>query len=114
MQYIGKELRNRMDMFEMDITALSEKTFMDESDIAKILNNEITYDDIDKFDLDLIASALHCDAEYFVDENVRNKDLLISTMNRGKDTLKSKNIKAKIQSFMKDYAFFNDVLKDSL
>jgi hypothetical protein len=31
-------------------------------------------------------------------------------MNRGKDSIKSKNVKAKIQDFMNDYAFVNEVL----
>lgn len=60
--------------------------------------------------MSLIYSALHCDDQYFIDGEVRNKDLLISTMNRGKDSVKSKNVKAKIQDFMNDFAFVNEVL----
>ena len=60
--------------------------------------------------MSLICSALHCDARYFTDREVRNKDLLISTMNRGKDSVKSKNVKAKIQDYMNDLAFVNEVL----
>ena len=48
----------------------------------------------------------------FVNEEKRKKDLLISTMNRGKDTVKSKNVKAKIQDFMNDYAFICEVLSE--
>lgn len=48
----------------------------------------------------MICSALHCDVQYFIDSDVRNCDLLISTMNRGKDSVKSRNVKAKIQDFM--------------
>ena len=50
--------------------------------------------------MSLVCSALHCDAQYFIDDGVRNKDLLISTMNRGKDSVKSKNVKAKIQGIL--------------
>ena len=31
-------------------------------------------------------------------------------MSRGKDSVKSKNVKAKIQDFMNDFAFVNEVL----
>jgi hypothetical protein len=110
MQYIGSELQDRMNLLGIDVSTLSEMTFMDEEVINDIINNKLTYEDIDEFDLALICSALHCDARYFVDGEVRDKDLLVSTMNRGKDSIKSKNVKAKIQDFMNDYAFVNEVL----
>lgn len=110
MQFIGSELQDRMNMLGIDVSALSEKTFMDEEVIRDIINNRLAYEDIDEFDLALICDTLHCDTLYFVDSEVRNRDLLVSTMNRGKDTVKSKNAKAKIQDFMNDYAFINEVL----
>ena len=110
MQYIGSELQDRMNLLGIDVSALSEITFMDEETICDIIENRISYEDVDEFDMSLICSALHCDAQYFIDGEVRNKDLLISTMNRGKDSVKSKNVKAKIQDFMSDFAFVNEVL----
>jgi hypothetical protein len=110
MQYIGSELQDRMNLLGIDVPALSKMTFMDEEVINDIINNKSAYEDIDEFDMSLICSALHCDALYFVNDEVRNKDLLVSTMNRGKDSIKSKNVKAKIQDFMNDYAFVNEVL----
>lgn len=110
MQYIGSELQDRMDLLGIDVSALSEMTFMEEKVIYDIINNKMPYEDIEEFDLSLICSALHCDPLYFIDTEVRNKDLLVSTMNRGKDTVKSKNTKANIQDFMNDYAFVNKVL----
>ena len=110
MQYIGSELQDRMNLLGIDVSTLSEMTFMDEDVLKDILNNKQAYEDIDEFDLSLICSALHCDTIYFIDGEVRNKDLLVSTMNRGKDSVKSKNVKAKIQDFMNDYAFVNEIL----
>ncbi len=110
MQYIGSVLQDRMNLLGINVSTLSEMTFMDEEVIVDIINNNLAYEDIDEFDLSLICNALHCDALYFVDSGVRNKDLLVSTMNRGKDSVKSKNVKAKIQDFMNDYAFVNEVL----
>lgn len=110
MQYIGSELQDRMNLLGIDISTLSEMTFIDEAVIWGIINNESAYEEIDEFDLSLICSALHCDIKYFIDGDVRNYDLLISTMNRGKDSVKSRNVKAKIQDFMNDFAFVNEVL----
>lgn len=59
--------------------------------------------------MSLICSALHCDTHLFIDSEVRNKDLLISTMNRGTDTEKSKKVKARIQDYMNDFAFINEI-----
>jgi hypothetical protein len=110
MQYIGRELQDRMNLLGIDVSTLSEMTFMDEDVINDIINNKLAYGDVDEFDLSLICSALHCDALYFIDDEVRNRDLLVSTMNRGKDSIKSKKVKAKIQDFMNDYAFVNEVM----
>lgn len=114
MQYIGSELQDRMNLLGIDVSTLSEMTFMDEEVINDIINNESAFEEIDEFDLSLICSALHCDAQYFVDGEVRNRDLLISTMNRGKETIKSKNVKARIQDFINDYAFVKDVLLEEV
>lgn len=110
MQYIGRELQDRMELLGIDASTLSEMTFVDEKIIGDIIDNKSAYEDIDEFDLSLICSVLHCDPFYFVDDKVKNKDLLISTMNRGKESVKSKKAKARIQDFMNDYAFVNEVL----
>ena len=114
MQYIGNELQDRMDLLGLDTSTLSDITFVDEEVINEIINNKLKYEEIDEFELALICSALHCDVRYFVDSKVKSKDLLISTMNRGKETMKSKNVKVKIQDFMNDYAFIKDVLQEDV
>lgn len=110
MQYIGRELQDRMNLLGIDVSTLSEMTFIDRDVIEDILNGNLAYEDIDEFDMALICNALHCDEFYFVDRRTRENDLLISTMNRGKDSIKSRIVKAKIQDFMNDYAFVNEVL----
>lgn len=110
MQYIGNEMQDRMNLLGIDVSTLSDMTFMDEDALNQILNNRLAYENVDEFDLSLICNALHCDSRYFVDDEVRNKDLLISTLNRGNDSVKSKNVKAKIQDFINDYVFINDIL----
>lgn len=110
MQYIGRELQDRMNLLGINVSTLAQITFMDEETISDIIENRLSYEDVDEFDMSLICSALHCDTQYFIDGEVRKKDLLISTMNRGQDSVKSKNVKAKIQDFMKDFAFVNEVL----
>jgi hypothetical protein len=102
-----------MDLLSIDVSALSEMTFIDEDVINDIIDNKLAYEEIDEFDLSLICNALHCDTRYFIDDKIRNNDLLISTMNRGMDTVKSKMVKAKIQDFLNDYAFVNDILMEN-
>ena len=90
-------------------SALSEMTFVDEDIMKDILADKMAYEEIDEFDMSLMCSVLHCDAHYFTDSKVRNRDLLISTMNREKDTVKSKNVKAKIQDYMNDFTFISEI-----
>ncbi len=66
MQYIGYELKNRMDMLGIDVSALSEMTFMDEDVIRDIIADTLAYEEIDEFDMSLICSALHCDTVLFI------------------------------------------------
>lgn len=110
MRFIGRELYDRMKLLGIDISTLSELTFIDEEIIEKLINNKIAYEDIDEFDLSLISNALHCDDSYFINDEVRNRDLLVATMNRGKDTIKSRKVKAKIQDYLRDYAFLNEII----
>lgn len=109
MQYIGSELQDRMNLLDIGVSALSEMAFVSEDIIEDILVDKLAYQEIDEFDMSLICSALHCDTHYFIDSEVRNKDLLISTMNRGTDTEKSKKVKARIQDYMNDFAFINEI-----
>lgn len=114
MKYIGRELQDRMNLLGIDVSTLAKNTFMNEETICNIIQNRISYEGVDEFDMSLICSALHCDVRYFIDGEVRNKDLLVSTMNRGKDSVKSRNVKAKIQDFMNDFAFVNEVLLEEI
>lgn len=110
MKYIGKELQDRMSLLDVDISTLAEITFMDEKTISDIIENKVSYEDIDEFDMSLICNALHCNLQYFIDDKARNKDLLILTMNAKEDSIKSKSVKAKIQDFMNDFVFVNEVI----
>ena len=54
MQYIGSELQDRMNLLGIDVSTLSEITFMEEKVIYVIINNKMHYEDIEEFDLSLI------------------------------------------------------------
>jgi hypothetical protein len=103
--YIGADFKARMDLFNYNISSLSEKSFVEEDIIQAILDNNISYDEIDEFDLNLLCSLLHCRPEYFINEKIRNNDLLIGSKNRGVDNDKSRDVKAKIQDFVNDFIF---------
>lgn len=110
--YIGKVLSDRMDSLGINVSTLADMTFMDIDSITSIIEDKKYYEEIDEFDMSLISSALHCAPGFFVDSSVRKNDLLFSTMNRGRDTVKSRVVKAKIQDFMNDYAFVSEVMTE--
>lgn len=112
MLYIGTDMQNRMDLLGLTVNEVAEKTFLEESFINAILCNEVAFEDVDEFDLNLICSVLHCKPEYFTDESVKSKDLLLVSMNRGCETKQSRMVKAKIQDFMNDFAFVDEVLAE--
>lgn len=112
MFYIGSEVKERMDSLSLTAETLASKSFLELEDIKSIVNNEIALEDIDEYDFELMCSVLHCKPEFFKDPLVREKDLLVATMNRGNDNKKSIAVKIKIQDFMNDFIFVNEVLAE--
>ncbi len=108
----GETLELRMSQLGMDLLALSDLSLVDYDVVKKIVDGLITIEQIDEFELNLISGALHCKPEFFLDENDRNKDLVFSAMNRGHDNKESISAKIKIQDFMEDMNFINEVLSE--
>lgn len=111
MRYIGNTLKRRMDMLEINAATLAEMTFMDECLIRNIINNKISYEKIDKFDMALICNLLHCDEQYFAHPNIHN-DFLDRVFDKEKDSNTSMKVKIKIRDFLSDFMFVNEVLSD--
>lgn len=109
MQYIGKELRMRMEILGLSISELAEKTFLEEKEVEDIINDKYKLNEIDEFDLELICSAIHCKPDFFTNVLVKKRDLLIGTQNRGKDNKKAIDVKAKIQDYINDFEFINEI-----
>lgn len=112
MIYIGNTLRERMNILEIETKELSVKSFVDASYIESILKNEISYEDIDEFSLNLLCSVLHCKPVFFTDSFIRNKDLVHASMNRGEDTEKSIKVKMRIQDYLNDIIFIDEILRE--
>lgn len=112
MLYIGKDMQDRMTLLGLTANDVADKTFMNEDDILAILEDKVALEEIDDFDLSLICGVLHCKKEFFSDKKVKEKDLLLSSMNRGSDNKKSLTVKAKIQDFLNDFAFVTEVLSE--
>ena len=111
MRYIGNALKRRMDMLEINAATLAEMTFVDEEMIRKIIENKIPYEKIDNFDVDLICNALHCDEQYFEHSDI-HKDFLSEIFDKEKDSNASKKTKIKIQEFLSDFMFLNEVMSE--
>lgn len=112
MLYIGKDVQDRMELLGLTAHEVADRAFMEKEEIDAIIQNKIALEEIDEFDLSLICSILHCKPEFFVDTDVRERDLLLTSMNRGVDNEKSTKIKAKIQDFMRDFAFVEEILSE--
>lgn len=111
MKYIGKDLTSRMKSLGISADQLAKMTFIDDSIIESLMNDTYSYDDMDDFDKKLVCDALHCDEKYFDSKKVKSYDLLFATMNRGNDTVKSNLVKIKIQDYMRDYAFVEELMQ---
>lgn len=106
---IGKILKERMNLFDISISELSERTLIDENQIKNILQDKLTIEQIDIFDLDVISYELYCTPEYFIDHKTREADVLFTCRNRGTDNLQSILAKARIQKFVRDIVFLEEV-----
>lgn len=73
MIYIGDILTERMNLVNVTIEELANLTFLETSYLKKILNNILSFDDIDFYDLTMISSILHCTPEYFISEEYRKR-----------------------------------------
>lgn len=107
--FIGTILKARMATFGLDIPALAEETFVEQHVIENLVNDMLPLGNMDSFDLDMICSALYCTVEYFNNEEVRQKDMVANSLNRGNDTVKSSLVKARIQNFMDDFIFSQEL-----
>lgn len=105
---LGTAFKKRMLAVNMGNKELSEKTGIP----LRTINNKIGLDNIDKFNFALLCSALHCKAEFFTDPSIRERDLLVSAINRGGDDYKSRAVKIKIQDFINDFSFANKILSE--
>lgn len=109
MRYIGEIMKERMDLLGMNVNSLERNSFVDRRIICYILDDVLAYEEIDKFQLSLLCDALHCDEQYFTDETIRNKDLVIATRDDEKDSVQSNRVKAKIQTLVNDDAFVSNL-----
>ncbi|PWX62864.1 hypothetical protein CYK82_13840 [Clostridium perfringens] len=103
--YIGHVLKQRMDYFKISKEKLSEEALVDIDELNMILNDNITYDNIDELTLEFISQILYCKPEYFINNSIRNKDLINACYNRGNSTPRSNKIKGILQSFTEDLSF---------
>jgi len=113
MLYIGKDMQDRMNLLGLTADEVADKAFMEKGEIDAIIQNKIALEEIDEFDLSLICGVLHCKADFFADADVKEKDLLAASMNRGGDNEKSMKVKAKIQDFINDFAFVTNILSET-
>lgn len=106
---LGEILKERMDLLSINSQELSNKVFMEEESLIKIIDGTMSLADIDEFDLDMIASALKTKKEYFYDESFRKSDFIISSHNRGAESKESIKVKLFLQEFIDNLLFIEEI-----
>jgi hypothetical protein len=107
---LGNLVKERMELFNMDMNLLSNESFVDIETLQHILSDDLE-GEVDEFDINMIASSLYCTPEYFKDAGVRARDIVTNSLNRGLDNSKSILSKAKIQNFVRDFVFIQEIIE---
>lgn len=108
------DLQKRMRLLGLSVEELAKKVFIEPQYAQAIFEGKVSLDDVDEFDLSLICSALHCKPEFFIDENVRKRDLLSNANLKKSDNRQSIKAKARIQDFINDFVFVKEVLSERI
>lgn len=108
--FIGKIVEDRMNLLGFSAEMLADKTMFDIKFIEYIIYNKLPVESIDDFDIEVLANALYCDVDYFINEQTMFKDVVMCSKNRGTNTIKSNLAKAKIQSYMKNLILVKEAL----
>ncbi|MBU3089826.1 hypothetical protein KPL42_15175 [Clostridium gasigenes] len=111
--YIGILIKERMKALGISKDELVENSFVDEEIIDKLLDNKQSISEIDVMDMEFISETLYCKLDYFLDENVRKKDVLNNSLNRGSKSIKSNNVKVKIQDVMENFEMLYTIYEES-
>ncbi|KMK77959.1 hypothetical protein [Alkalihalobacillus pseudalcaliphilus] len=109
---IGNILKERMDCFNISEEALCEEALIESEELQAILSNEVSYSEIDEVTLSFISQVLYCSPEYFADKQLRDKDLVRCSLNRGASTPKSNEVKGILQMFSEDFSFLIELKED--
>jgi len=110
--YIGGVLKERMSCFDMAEHQLCEEALIEADELQAILNDKLSFDAIDEVTISFISQVLYCNPEYFIDQQIRNNDIVNSSLNRGASTSKSNEIKGMLQRFSDDFSFLRQLKKE--
>lgn len=110
--YIGNVLQERMDCFGFSKEKLCEEALVDIEELDMILNNNISYDDIDAITLKFISDTLYCKPEYFIDKKVRENDLINIFYGKEKTTPKINKVVGKLKEFAEDLVWLIELQRE--
>lgn len=110
--FIGDILDKRMKALNISIEALADDTFLDENYIQEIIEDKVSLEEIDPIDIEFISRVLFCKHDYFTSEDVRNRDIIHASMNRGINESSTNVVKGKLQRFANDFVFLKSVLAE--
>ncbi len=110
---IGKLLKDRMNLLEISLDDLVNMTYIDSDLLEQLYNNELDFEELDEYDKEILANSLFCSKNYFIDENERKYDIVMCSLNRGKEQdSKAIMTKCKIQKYVNDFLFVKGLRKE--
>ena len=109
---IGKLLKERMKLLEISLDDLVNMTYIDLDLLERLYNNELDFEELDEYDREILTNSLFCSKNYFLDENERKYDIVMTSLNRGQEQdSKAIMTKCKLQRYINDFVFVNELRK---
>ncbi len=110
---IGKILKDRMKLLKISLDDLVNITYIDSDLLEQLYNNELDFEELDEYDKEILTNSLFCSKNYFIDENERKYDIVMCSLNRGKEQdARAIMTKCKLQRYVNDFVFVNKIRKE--
>lgn len=97
-----------MDALGVSIHELSKDTFIEEEVLGGVLGEELPFEALSEFNVSILCNALH------INKRTLEKDYedLLTQTESASDTVSSRQAKAKIQDYMEDLSFVDEVERE--
>ena len=111
-KFIGSILKNRMRVLSVSTNDLELISFVNRDIITDLLLDKLSVSDVDTISMNFIAEALDCNVDYFLDEDIRNCNILKSELKKENPDIKLNKVKATIHGIMENYEMMYNIYEN--